>query len=276
MKVFQRLLILIIFVNISVSQDYSKQLSLADSLFEAEEYFDAVTEYKRFLFFNNETKNEFLPAYKIGLSYKAGAKLDDAVKYLTLASVKANDQEQKYQVLVDLIKTNILRRTCHQAHRIIDNLSKNKAYLEKKEELIYWKGFAYIFEDKWETAAEQFALLEGKNELVNLCRQVEDQKISVTFAKVISYILPGSGQILAGEYLSGIISLGWNIFLGYHTINAVVDERVFDALVVGNLLWFRFYRGNIQNAEQFAIEKNIKIANKALEYLQTKYIGMKP
>lgn len=270
------LMFLLIGMNIGFAQDYSVQLNFADSLFNSENYFDAVTEYKRYLFFNKDANDEFHPNYKIGLSYKAGARLNDAAKYLTLASIKANSDEEKYQVLVDLARTNILRRTCFQAHKIIDDLFKNEIYSDKKDELIYWKGFAFIFEDKWEEAAGQFALLEGKNELVNLCNNVEDEKISVTFAKVISYILPGSGQIYAGEYLSGIISLGWNVLLGYHTINAAVEERVFDAAVVGNLLWFRFYRGNIQNAEQFAIEKNIEVANKALEYLQTKYIGIKP
>jgi len=267
---------LIITLQIGFSQDYRVQLNYADSLFNAENYFDAVTEYKRFLFFNKNAKNEFYPNYRIGLSYKAGARLDDAVRYFTLASIKAGSNKKKYPVLVDLARTNILRRTCSQAHKIIDNLMASKIYEDKKDELVYWKGFAYIFENKWKEAAGQFALLKGKQELVQLCNNVEDEKISVTFAKVISYILPGSGQIYAGEYLSGIISLGWNFLLGYHTIKAAVDERIFDTIVVGNLLWFRFYRGNIQNAEQFATEKNIRIANKALKYLQTKYIGIKP
>ena len=264
-------------LSVSVySQDLRNQLKYADSLFTAGEYFDAVTEYKRYLFFNNKSENEFFPNYKIGLSYKAGAKLDEAVKYLTLASIKAGSEIEKYDVLTNLARTHILRRTCKQAHKIIDNLMCLPEYSEKKNDLIYWKGFTYIFEDNWEAAYSQFALLEGKNEIMTICRNVADEKISVTFAKVISYILPGSGQFYAGEYLSGFISLAWNVFLGYHTINAAANDRVFDALTVGNLLWLRFYKGNIQNAEKYATRKNLEVANKALNYLQTKYIGKKP
>jgi len=46
--------------------------------------------------------------------------------------------------------------------------------------------------------------------------------------------------------------------------------------LIGSLLWWRFYSGNIQNAEKFAIEKNLEITNSALHYLQDKYNGRKP
>jgi hypothetical protein len=55
-----------------------------------------------------------------------------------------------------------------------------------------------------------------------------------------------------------------------------VEDRIFDGLAVTNLLWFRFYRGNLQNAEKFAVEKNLQITNKSLSYLQYSYKGLKP
>lgn len=73
-----------------------------------------------------------------------------------------------------------------------------------------------------------------------------------------------------------MLSLGWNVLWGYLTIKAFVDERIFDGFVIGNFLWLRFYVGNIQNAETFANEENVKIANKALYYLQYQYEGEKP
>jgi hypothetical protein len=76
--------------------------------------------------------------------------------------------------------------------------------------------------------------------------------------------------------LSGTLSLGWNILFGYLTINAIVEDRIFDALIIGNFLWLRFYSGNIQNAEKFAVQKNLQISNKALEYLENQYKGEKP
>ena len=58
--------------------------------------------------------------------------------------------------------------------------------------------------------------------------------------------------------------------------DSVVEERIFDAIVIGNFLWLRFYSGNIQNAEKFAIQKNREISNKALEILQNKSVIERP
>jgi hypothetical protein len=88
--------------------------------------------------------------------------------------------------------------------------------------------------------------------------------------------VPGAGQIYTGNYLSGILSLGWNILWGYTTITAFQANRIFDGIMVGDLLWLRFYNGNNQNAEKFAIEKNLEISNNALIYLQNVYTGEKP
>ncbi|MGB8320515.1 MAG: hypothetical protein WCE54_20455, partial [Ignavibacteriaceae bacterium] len=62
----------------------------------------------------------------------------------------------------------------------------------------------------------------------------------------------------------------------YITVNAFIENRAFDGIVVGELLWLRFYRGNVQNAGKFTEEKNKEISNKALEYLQLNYDGEKP
>ena len=72
------------------------------------------------------------------------------------------------------------------------------------------------------------------------------------------------------------MSLGWNVLWGYLTINAFMTERAVEGILIGGLLWTRFYKGNFQNAEKFAIEKNKEISNKAYEYLAKKYVGEKP
>ena len=99
---------------------------------------------------------------------------------------------------------------------------------------------------------------------------------SVNFAKIFSMIIPGAGQFYTGEYLSGFLSLGWNVLWGYLTIKSFIDDRVFDGIMIGSFLWFRFYNGNIYNAKKFAKEKNLIISNKALFYLQNGYEGEKP
>jgi len=46
--------------------------------------------------------------------------------------------------------------------------------------------------------------------------------------------------------------------------------------MVANFLAFRFYNGNVQNAEKFADERNSELTNWVLNYLQNNYRGPKP
>jgi hypothetical protein len=73
-----------------------------------------------------------------------------------------------------------------------------------------------------------------------------------------------------------MISLGWNVLWGYSTIKAFDADRVFDGVMVGNLLWFRFYRGSSQEAVKLAEKENFAIANEAYRNLTETYKGLKP
>jgi len=268
--------ILSAFSNLLFAQnELSRQRDFANNLFEEGLFFDAVTEYKRLQYFDKNKIYEYDSNYKIALSYKRGTKFDEAINYFSKAVLSSRTDEEKFETHVQIIRTNILRKTTDRAFQLLNELDKSASYTQKKE-INYWRGWTYMFADKWDSAAFYFSLVDYDHELKNLANDVKNDKYSVTFAKVISYILPGPGQFYTGNYLSGLMSLGWTALWGYLTVDAIIDERVFDAFAIGDLLFLRFYRGNIQNAEKFAVEKNIEIANKTLRYLQNNYKGIKP
>lgn len=277
MKKLPIFILFFLFQTAIQSQDQLKiQYDYANTLYTSGRFYDAITEYKRLLFFDDSRENISDVNLNIGLCYKAGAKLDDAIKYFSIAEINSKDDVQKYSAKIEIVKANILRKTTVRALQILDEMEKEAAYSSKIDSLNYWRGWAYIFEDDWENASKSFSKINPYHELKIVSERVIKDKYSVTFAKVISYILPGSGQIYTGNYLSGVMSLGYNILFGYLTVNSFVEERVFDGIATGSLLWLRFYRGNIQNAEKFAIEKNIEISNKTLRFLQNDYLGAKP
>ena len=272
-----RLLFFILLVQIKIlSQNYFiEQLQLADSLFKSQNYFDAITEYKRLLFFDSLDHFRFYSNFQIGLCYKNGAKYSDAIRYFVLAEINATDDEDLFNSKIQQVRTNILRRTTSRAEKILSEMGNDKRFEQHKNEIKYWRGWSFIFSDKWEDAYRIFSEI-GETNLAQICLNTHDKLYSVEFAKYSSMIIPGFGQFYSGEYLSGLLSLAWNVFAGYLTINAFNQERIFDGIVTANLLWFRFYRGNFQNAEKFAEEKNIRISNEALFYLQNEFSGIKP
>lgn len=262
--------------NIFAQDVLQNQFDLALKLFNRERYFDSITEFKRLQFFDDQNKYGFTTNYYIGLAYKRGGKFDDALKYFTLAEIKSKSDDEFFLAKIYQARTNILRRTTNQAQKILDQLENDKRFALNENEIGYWRGWAFIFADDWERAFETFSKDNLDTSLANLCRSTFNKMYSVDFAKYSSYLIPGAGQIYTGEYLSGILSLGWNILFGYLTINSFVEDRIFDGFIVGNFLWLRFYTGNIQNSEKFARQKNLVITNKALNFLQNSFKGPKP
>ncbi len=158
---------------------------------------------------------------------------------------------------------------------LLDSLQNDAKFRNRIEEINYWRGWAYIFSDDWDKALATFSKIQNEHQLVLFCDSIKSDLYNPQLAKMLS-LIPGAGQFYTGEYVSGFISIGWNVLWGYLTINAFIEDRVLDGLLIGSLLWWRFYSGNIQNAEKFALEKNLDITNSALRYLQNYFNGKKP
>jgi tetratricopeptide (TPR) repeat protein len=268
---------LVISSEILFSQnELQAQYAKADSLYNKEDYFDAITEFKRLLFFDKDSIYTFKANEMIGTCYKEGAKFSHAILYFTYAELAAKNPEEVYDSRTNIIKVNILRRTTSNAIRLLDSLSNDSRFKDKKNDIYYWKGWAYIFADDWENASKEFEKISEDHPLKKLADKVISERYSVTEAKILSAIIPGAGQIYTGNIISGLLSLGWNALWGYLTVNSIIQHRVLDGIFVGDLLWLRFYSGNLQNAAKFANQRNIAISNKALNYLQFQYNGEKP
>lgn len=274
---FYTALVLIVCTSTAKSQGVLEvQFNRAMIMYESGEYFDAVTEFKRLLFFDKKKKYAYSVNMLIGNCYKEGARFSDAIIYYTYAEMASKTDSGIFLARINIARANILRRTTKRAFTILKNLSSDPRFSKRSNEINYWRGWAFIFSDEWENAAEAFSKTDSNSALVNLCLKVHKEKFSPLFAEILSHLLPGSGQFYTGHFFSGVLSLGWNVLWGYVTINAFSANRIFDGFMVGNLLWFRFYRGNYENAEKFAEAKNLSITNRALHFLQYGFKGLKP
>ncbi|GAB4148621.1 MAG: hypothetical protein Fur0015_13790 [Ignavibacteriales bacterium] len=267
---------IIFYVNTSAQEELIEQLNFANSLFDSTNYFDAITEYKRLLYFDKNKEYAREANYKIALSYKQGGFYDEAIKYFRFSELEAGTSDEILESKLQIVRCNILRRTIPSALQLLDEIQIEYPTEENQNEIFYWRGWAYMLNDEWDKAENEFAKIDAQHELKVLANTVEESKYSAIFAKVISYLIPGSGYFYTGKYLPGLLSLGWNILGGYFTIDAIMENRIFDAFVIGELGWLRFYRGSIEGAEKSVEKKNLNIINSAYRFLQNKYEGMKP
>ncbi|MEJ2617134.1 MAG: hypothetical protein P8Z35_19435, partial [Ignavibacteriaceae bacterium] len=133
----------------SLEEELKTQFNLAKELYNKEKYFDAITELKRLLFFDTHNRYAYSANELIGESYKMGAKFSDAIRYFFIAGLHASSNEQFFNTRIEIVKINILRRTISRAFTLLDSLETDERFSAKKDEITYWRGWAYIFDDKW-------------------------------------------------------------------------------------------------------------------------------
>ncbi len=266
--------ILLIFFSISSfifsQNDLIKQLDYADSFYFHQNYYDAITEYKRLIFFDKEKSFIYYSFNQIARCYKYARKFEDSYNFFSLALTEAKSSKEIFDCKINICRLNIIEKKTKNAHRILDELEKDSLFLEFEKEIKHWRAWVFYFEMDYKKAKDIFDEL-NKKELANFSEKLLEDSYSVQTAKILSTILPGLGQFYIGHYLNGAGSFLWNLLSVYLTINAFSNERIFDGIVLSNFLWLRFYVGNLENAEKFAIDKNEKIFNESLNSIYSNF-----
>lgn len=253
--------------------ELANQYNYALELFENCNYFDCITEMKRLLCFDSGNRYSFEAHRIIAKCYKEGGFVNYAINHFALAESMANDSSLMLNARLEKIRCNMLRGTTSGLKKqILDIPGKYLSENEKK----YWIGWIFLVEGKWDSSTVYFRLSTISNGLDTITANNAEQEYSVMLAKILSYLVPGLGQFYTKNYISGLLSLSWNILFGYISINALIEDRIFDGFMNIAFLWNRFYQGNVYNAEKFAIEKNNEIYNKTINYIENDYKGLKP
>ncbi len=269
-------LILSVSIRLLAQEVSVKNLALqkhfADSLFSSGNYYEAITEYKRLKFFDKENQFQFHSDLQIAIAYKNGGFYQQSEKYFDKALDDAETIENKELAEIELAKMFIVSGQSDKALNLLDKIETG---FTSPNKINYWKGWAYVFNGSFNLASNYFTK-SNATDLAKIVSAYSDSLYSVKTAKILSYIFPGAGQFYTEEYFSGLMSLAWNALWIYVTADAFIDGRILEGFLIGDLLWLRFYRGNIYNAEKFANEKNVKLINRFLNYLQNNYKGEMP
>ncbi len=271
------LLLFFVYICRADAQDkFELQFSYAQKLFSEEKYFDAITECRRLQFFDLQHKYAYRSFCLMADAYRMGGKISEALQCRFNALKYAENDSLKFFNSIEIVKLYILNRNSSAALTRLQELEKDSSFSRFTAVIPYWRGWVMVFADEWDKASGYFKEVPGMEELSRFTSEVHNNKKNPQLYKMYSAILPGTGQILTGNYSSGVLSLLWNALWIYITVEAFGANRVLDGVLVANFLWLRFYQGNLQNAELFTNQKNSEITNKALLYLQNEFKGEKP
>lgn len=259
------------------SNDMGKQLFFADSLFEDKDFFRAITEYKRFIFFYPEAESMCERAYfKIGMSYYAAKRYEESTKALTTfiekypESLLINDARYHKGIAEKSLKRYDCSISTFQD--IIDS-----DWGEYRNKAFYQQALIFIDMEDWVRARKTFlqipqdsalyssasVFMQGLDNINNIpCK-------SPVVAGTMAAILPGSGHLYTERPRDALVAF----LLNGAFILAAVELFDNDEYVTGGIVTFfelGWYSGNIYSAVSSAHKYNKRVKKDFIQGLRNR------
>jgi tetratricopeptide (TPR) repeat protein len=253
--------------------DEKLQMELGDYFFDEGDYYRAITEYKRFLFFFPRSPRVEEALWKIANSYFQGKKWDDAL-------TACDGLLQRFPASPWLAEALLLKGRCWAEK---GEYSRARYFFRRAQEVAPGKALAdearwqtaltYMKEEKWKEAAGEFRKLDPASKLYpraeflaqGLDRIDEVPQKSPAGAGILAALLPGAGHLYCGRYRDAAVAFVLN---GAFIWGMAESFRRENYAVGGILTFFEFgwYSGNIYSAVSSAHKYN---RDKKKEYLHS-------
>lgn len=279
--------ILLLFTVSTVSAS-DPALDLGDHLFALKNYDAAITEYKRFLFFNPDHPQASEAQFKIGLAHRAQEWWAEAVDVMIAAVQSTTETELQAERRVELAVTLIASGAYNLALIELIKVEMQSQSTQLRHRARFLRGVAYLYQFKWEQARSVFqAYFDGIPGAAESAAEIDTLLLaalnrpqkSERAARLLSTLLPGLGQAYAEDWKSGLNTLLLNGVLGYVTLNAAINRDYDDALLSFSFLFYRYYAGNrhraAQAAQTFNERENRRYVDRILQALETQFAADK-
>ena len=248
---------MILFLAITLSP-----FSLAESLFIHKDFYDAITEYKRFIFLNPPDSLVDYAHLRIGLGYKEMEDYPKAIKTLRELSPSSKDisSQTKYNLAEIYFKEGSYLDAEIQLNALLNISNKKKTHL-----LLGWVN---LYQKEIDEAERHF-LLAHKDSLARSCEGLKNLPYKdPQKARILSIILPGLGEIYANHYKTGILSFLVNSLCIAGIGISLKERKYMDASLIFSFLFQRFYVGSQNNAYDFTKEYNERIFKEKIRRLK--------
>jgi hypothetical protein len=276
-----RYLILASFVCIpepAPAQDQA--LTLAQGLYQAGNYQDAITENLRLICFNSDSSAVSDAYERIALCYRQLGDWDDAVTALRRSVTFSRNDSLREERRVAIGVTLIAGRQYSAAEEELLRISTFGKRPSVKRKAGFFRGVAAIYTYKWDEARMAFATwladagITERNALDSLLGPARRPGYrSPSRAKLLSSILPGAGQVYVGDWRNGLDALILNAATGYLLVDRVLARDFAMTIVTTVPLFLRYYEGSRQRAAELAMARNERVnqqlAKRILSVLDT-------
>lgn len=269
------LLFFMMLLHFCNSTSLAKQdpLTLGNYFIKLSNYDAAITEYKRFIFFHPDDIRIAEIYNQIGHAYRSQGLLQEAIVSMRNAVLNAFTDEQKSKFQLDLAVTLIASKNYDLARlELIKVMLRTTNGITYKHSL-FLQAVTYIYQYRWEDARKilkDYTTDESLNNLIEKAMNLPHKSTKV--AKVLSAVIPGTGQMYSGSWGVGLNALGLNAGLAYVTVDAILKGHYIDAALWTYFILRRYYMGNLYRSgiavETYNQEQSQRAAENILQRLQ--------
>jgi hypothetical protein len=259
--------------------------SLADSLYAAGSYWGAITEYKRLIFLNSKDTVAPLAWERIGLCHRELGELDLSVRALQI-SIDITDQIViKDDRRISLAVSHLAAGEMSAARIILAKIHAFSQDCHVKSRATFWLALCAALDADWNGLREHLGSEEfpgdsvAKEGAMSLLESMlaKDLK-NPQKARILSYVIPGLGQLYGGHPLAAVHALAVNCVTGYVFYSTITST--FGALEVLSSLFLlhRYWSGSADRAatliEADLGKRDQLVRMRILEHMMDAYEGM--
>jgi len=242
------------------------------------EYFRAITEYRRFLFYYPQDPRQAMVHFRIGLAFYRGQSYAEALQ--TFREVAQRYPATSYGQLAWLWQgESLLRQTQYSAaEQVYREILNRFPQAEVSQQARYHQGWTFLYRQQWQEAAQQFQQVPPESSLYRSAQQIAEAALageqlphkSPALAGTLSAILPGSGQLYNGRLGDALLAFLLNGLFIAGITQAITHQELAIAGVLG-FFEVGWYAGNVYGAVNGAHKENRYTVETYLRNLETRY-----
>lgn len=241
------------------SQGMSATYHLADDLRNNQQYEDALFHYQRVLYFS---EGPFREACHLGIAecYANAGNIEKSLQHYDQAYYHANTDSQANEIMLSKASANLLNG--RYTHAMIDLYNVHPSDSSMQSRLHFYTGIAFFGNGQYDSAQVRFRKVLpaddtlGRRSIDSLFELNEKyHRLNPKTARIMSMIIPGSGQLYAGNVKEALNSFTITFGFAYLAINTSVRISIVDGLISVFPWFFRYYMGGYNNAAEIAKKK---------------------
>ena len=251
-----------------------EQFQFAEHYFQRGDYYRAVGEYDRFIYFFPKEPRVALAKYKIGLSYLEGQRFKEAVESFKGVIQEYPDTEVAVESYFKMSACYVKLKQFDEALSTLDDLLRGAKDQDVRDEALYRGGWIFLEMDDWKKAEASFDAIGPENRIKYRLEALSEEMSKKEFLETkdpttagLLAIIPGAGHLYCERHRDALVAFLLNGAMIFAAVEAFDNGH--EAL--GGLLTFfeiGLYSGNIYSAVNSAHKYNRKHKGDFFKYLK--------